>query len=69
VKKEKYIVPVRVRDGGVNGGKAVNEWKRERWEEEEWEGILGKWVLEEREKAREVLLVCVGGEEEDESIV
>jgi hypothetical protein len=23
----------------------------------------------EREKAREVLLVCVGGEEEDESIV
>jgi hypothetical protein len=68
VKKEKYIVPVRVRDGGVNGGKVVNEWKRERWEEEEWEGILGKWVLE-REKAREVLLVCVGGEEEEDSIV
>jgi hypothetical protein len=24
-KKKKYIVPVRVRDGGVNGGKVVNE--------------------------------------------
>lgn len=46
----------------------MKEWKRERWEEEfEEEEGLGKWL--EREKARELLLLKLCGEERVESIV